>query len=96
MLKRFRTTSINGLLLTARSQVKKHHNFYEKDMIVRYRCHHRHHPYHPHRRHPSQMSLDRLELSVDGGRVKIFVQIGHYDKTLIIGQVIVVVIMAAC
>ena len=34
-----------------------------------------------------QMSLDRLELSVDGGRVKIFVQIGHYDKTLIIGQV---------
>jgi len=32
------------------------------------------------------MSLDRLELSVDGGRVKIFVQIGHYDKTLIIGQ----------
>ena len=39
------------------------------------------------------MSLDRLELSVDGGRVKIFVQIGHYDKTLIIGQVIVVVIM---
>ena len=34
------------------------------------------------------MSLDRLELSVDGGRVKIFVQIGHYDKTLIIGQVI--------
>ena len=34
-----------------------------------------------------QMSLDRLELSVDGGRVKIFIQIGHYDKTLIIGQV---------
>ena len=33
------------------------------------------------------MSLDRLELSVDGGRVKIFIQIGHYDKTLIIGQV---------
>jgi leucine-rich repeat transmembrane neuronal protein 1/2 len=53
---RFRTTSINGLLLTARSQ----------------------------------MSLDRLELSVDGGRVKIFVQIGHYDKTLIIGQVMMV------
>ena len=38
------------------------------------------------------MSLDRLELSVDGGRVKIFVQIGHYDKTLIIGQVIIVMI----
>ena len=34
-----------------------------------------------------QMSLDRLELSVDGGRIKIFIQIGHYDKTLIIGQV---------
>ena len=33
------------------------------------------------------MSLDRLELSVDGGRIKIFIQIGHYDKTLIIGQV---------
>ena len=42
---------------------------------------------------PSQMSLDRLELSVDGGRVKIFVQIGHYDKTLIIGQVILMVVM---
>ena len=65
--------------------------------MIRYFCHDhdnktcRHH-HHRHHIHPPQMSLDRLELSVDGGRVKIFVQIGHYDKTLIIGQVIMVMI----
>ena len=48
---------------------------------------------HFHRSSPPQMSLDRLELSVDGGRVKIFVQIGHYDKTLIIGQVIMIMMV---
>ena len=52
-------------------------------------CLHRH----CHRSSPPQMSLDRLELSVDGGRVKIFVQIGHYDKTLIIGQVIMIMMV---
>ena len=64
---------------------------YTKHLCYRHhsRPHHQHH-LHPQQRLPPQMSLDRLELSVDGGRVKIFLQIGHYDKTLIIGQVLVI------
>lgn len=34
----------------------------------------------------SQNLKDALEVSVDGGQVKVFMQIGHYEKTLYLGQ----------
>ena len=34
----------------------------------------------------SQLSLDTLELSLNGARVRIYVRIGHYEKEMVVGQ----------